>query len=181
MAFLPRPVTRMMLSTPDATASSTPYWMIGLSTSGNISFGWALVAGRKRVPSPAAGNTALQTFIVIHWPLNPMNSFRCRFCLKRRAVISQHCLADNFQRDPALLHEPVVKLQQAEILPAHFLIVRPQFKDLQLAERVDEISGIGSAALGFQFRNRRRLIAFLHEELLCLLNRHVAGVHLNAD
>src|SRR6187397_2535302 len=61
MAFLPRPVTRMMLSTPDATASSTPYWMIGLSTSGSISFGIALVAGRKRVPSPAAGNTALRT------------------------------------------------------------------------------------------------------------------------
>src|SRR6478672_12373389 len=53
----------MMLSTPDATASSTPYWMIGLSTSGSISLGCALVAGRKRVPNPAAGNTALQTFI----------------------------------------------------------------------------------------------------------------------
>src|ERR687887_1765127 len=61
MAFLPRPVTRMMLSTPDASASSTPYWMIGLSTSGSISFGCAFVAGRNRVPSPAAGNTALRT------------------------------------------------------------------------------------------------------------------------
>ena len=49
-----------MLSTPEATASSTPYWMIGLSTSGSISFGCALVAGRKRVPRPAAGNTALR-------------------------------------------------------------------------------------------------------------------------
>src|ERR1700733_917567 len=37
--------------------------MIGLSTIGSISLGWALVAGRKRVPSPAAGNTALRTFI----------------------------------------------------------------------------------------------------------------------
>src|SRR5579872_2197801 len=55
----------MMLSMPDATASSTPYWMIGLSTTGSISLGWALVAGRNRVPSPAAGNTALRTFIVI--------------------------------------------------------------------------------------------------------------------
>ena len=35
--------------------------MIGLSTSGSISFGCALVAGRKRVPRPAAGNTALRT------------------------------------------------------------------------------------------------------------------------
>ena len=41
-------------------ASSTPYWISGLSTSDNISFGWALVAGRKRVPRPAAGKTALR-------------------------------------------------------------------------------------------------------------------------
>jgi hypothetical protein len=27
---------------------------------GSISFGWAFVAGRKRVPSPAAGKTALR-------------------------------------------------------------------------------------------------------------------------
>src|ERR1022692_1156179 len=40
--------------------------MMGLSTSGSISLGWALVAGRKRVPSPAAGNTALRTLIAIN-------------------------------------------------------------------------------------------------------------------
>src|SRR3954451_8821855 len=66
MAFLPRPVTRMMLSTPDATASSTAYWMIGLSTRGSISFGWALVAGRKRGSHPAAGKTAFRTRIEPH-------------------------------------------------------------------------------------------------------------------
>ena len=43
------------------TASSMPYWIIGLSTSGSISFGCALVAGRNRVPRPAAGNTTLRT------------------------------------------------------------------------------------------------------------------------
>src|SRR6187200_725825 len=43
--------------------SSTAYWMIGLSTSGSISFGCALVAGRKRVPQPAAGKTAFRTRI----------------------------------------------------------------------------------------------------------------------
>src|SRR5262245_16098496 len=54
----------MMISDrPDATASSTTYWIIGLSTSGSISLGWALVAGRKRVPRPAAGKTALRTFM----------------------------------------------------------------------------------------------------------------------
>src|SRR6266849_6588815 len=56
----------MMISdNPEATASSTTYWIVGLSTSGSISLGWALVAGRNRVPSPAAGNTALRTFMVI--------------------------------------------------------------------------------------------------------------------
>src|ERR1700733_4707015 len=35
--------------------------MSGRSTTGSISFGMALVAGRNRVPSPATGNTALRT------------------------------------------------------------------------------------------------------------------------
>src|SRR5262245_53394245 len=60
MAFFPRPVTMMMLVRPEATASSITYWMIGLSTSGSISLGCALVAGRNRVPRPAAGKTALR-------------------------------------------------------------------------------------------------------------------------
>src|SRR5215469_10697874 len=55
----------MIWSQPAASASSTPYWMMGLSTRGSISLGWALVAGRKRVPSPAAGKTALRTLIGI--------------------------------------------------------------------------------------------------------------------
>src|SRR5690348_7619022 len=40
--------------------------MIGLSTSGSISLGCAFVAGRKRVPSPAAGNTAFRTCTFMH-------------------------------------------------------------------------------------------------------------------
>src|SRR5215472_6940921 len=64
MACFPRPVTITIWSQPADRASSTPYWMLGLSTRGSISLGWALVAGRKRVPNPAAGNTALRTFII---------------------------------------------------------------------------------------------------------------------
>ena len=60
MAFLDRPVTMRMSVMPAATASSTTYWMPGLSTRGIISLGMAFVAGRKRVPSPAAGMTALR-------------------------------------------------------------------------------------------------------------------------
>ena len=56
------PVTTRMSSIPDLRASSTINWMVGLSTIGNISLAKALVAGRKRVPSPAAGITAFLTF-----------------------------------------------------------------------------------------------------------------------
>src|SRR5271166_6436295 len=62
MEFLPLPVTMMTCSIPEATHSSTTYWICGLSTTVNISFGCAFVAGRKRVPRPAAGRTALRTF-----------------------------------------------------------------------------------------------------------------------
>src|SRR6266542_1787202 len=63
MARLWLDVTMMTCSMPAATASSTAYWMTGLSTSGSISLGCALVAGRKRVPQPAAGKTAFRTRI----------------------------------------------------------------------------------------------------------------------
>src|ERR1700731_1077724 len=65
MVLLPRPVTIMISVQPAAMASSTPYWMSGLSTRHSISFGMDLVAGRKRVPIPAAGKTALRIFLII--------------------------------------------------------------------------------------------------------------------
>src|ERR1017187_9178445 len=71
MAVLPRPVPMIIFWIPEWTASSTPYWMMGLSTIGSISLGGALVAGRNRVPSPAAGNTALRTLAVIYYSLVP--------------------------------------------------------------------------------------------------------------
>ena len=43
------------LSTPRSNCLLTPYWMTGLSTSGSISFGCALVAGRIVSPT-GAGN-----------------------------------------------------------------------------------------------------------------------------
>jgi hypothetical protein len=48
MARLVRPVTKISFVTPAAIASSTAYWMIGLSMIGRISLEMALVAGRKR-------------------------------------------------------------------------------------------------------------------------------------
>src|ERR1039457_6354025 len=61
MERLLRPVMSRRSSRPAATASSTTYWIAGLSTIGSISLGVAFVAGRNRVPRPAAGTTALVT------------------------------------------------------------------------------------------------------------------------
>src|SRR5579863_1019387 len=60
MARFEAPVMNTSRRAPAASASSTAYWISGLSTTGNISFGLALVAGRKRVPRPATGNTAVR-------------------------------------------------------------------------------------------------------------------------
>src|ERR1019366_5950550 len=65
IARLLRPVMNTSSVMPPATASSTAYWMSGLSTTGNISLGLALVAGKNRVPSPATGKTALVITLVI--------------------------------------------------------------------------------------------------------------------
>src|SRR6201985_247389 len=48
---------------PASLASSTTYWINGLSTIVSISFGIALVAGSTRVPRPATGKTALRIFM----------------------------------------------------------------------------------------------------------------------
>ena len=61
IARLPRPVTKIASVMPASAASSTTYWIRGLSTRESISFGEALVAGRNRVPRPPTGNTALVT------------------------------------------------------------------------------------------------------------------------
>src|SRR6185503_11482332 len=58
MARFEEPVMKTRSRAPAVRASSTAYWMSGLSTIGSISFGLALVAGRKRVPRPATGKTA---------------------------------------------------------------------------------------------------------------------------
>src|SRR6266496_2361657 len=118
MDCLPRPVIMMIWSHPAAMASSTPYWMMGLSTMGNISLGWALVAGRKRVPSPAAGKTALRTFIFMQDDLNqqlspfdfrihnhvkqppgPLDADLASYVgteLQRWSIVPQHGLANDF-------------------------------------------------------------------------------------
>src|SRR5688572_3330710 len=75
MARLLRPVTKIISVMPAAAASSTAYWMSGLSTTGSISFGLALVTGRKRLPRPATGNTALRSFACTLLPFQKVDEF----------------------------------------------------------------------------------------------------------
>src|SRR3954471_15619131 len=67
---------KIMSVMPAAAASSTAYWIKGLSTTGSISFGLAFVAGRNRVPSPATGNTALVITFVIFSRLQQLQQTR---------------------------------------------------------------------------------------------------------
>src|ERR1700730_11452057 len=60
MARFEAPVMNTRRVAPADSASSTAYWIKGLSTTGSISLGLALVAGRNRVPRPATGNTAVR-------------------------------------------------------------------------------------------------------------------------
>ena len=63
------PVTKINSSIPAAHASSTAYWISGLSIIGSISFGIDFVAGRKRVPRPPTGKIAFRTGTGMSEPL----------------------------------------------------------------------------------------------------------------
>jgi len=95
---------------PEAMASSTPYWMIGLSTSASISLGMTLVAGRKRVPRPAAGNTAFRTRSLIQSPcfrisvsavLQFVTKNTCWMRWVRKCVDRETLAATGLESDPA--------------------------------------------------------------------------------
>src|SRR3954451_18784945 len=77
-ARLLRPVIIRMSLRPTFTASSTTYWIAGLSTTGSISLGIAFVAGRNLVPRPAAGMTALVTRWLMAAPLRSLCADRVR-------------------------------------------------------------------------------------------------------
>src|SRR3954467_3002009 len=57
---LPSEVTMIRRSPPASAASAATSSIPGVSTTGSNSFGTVLVAGRKRVPRPAAGTTAVR-------------------------------------------------------------------------------------------------------------------------
>ena len=54
---------------PALTASSTAYWTNGVDSTGSNALGTRLVTGKKRVPRPATGITALRTGTVSELPI----------------------------------------------------------------------------------------------------------------
>src|SRR5712692_10033264 len=64
--------------------------MIGLSTRGSISLGGDLVAGKNRVPNPAAGNTALRTGRF----MTPVCNTCGRTCVRRPICAKKNSMPD---------------------------------------------------------------------------------------
>src|ERR1051325_10898245 len=71
---------------PASLASSTTYWIRGISTMVSISFGIALVAGRKRVPRPATGKTALRMAFMEPAGMEPWRVYTG--CVNNRETLS---------------------------------------------------------------------------------------------
>src|ERR1700689_5186915 len=119
----------MMFWIPECIASSTAYWIKGLSTSGSISLGMALVAGRKRVPRPAAGNTALRTLGIMLGQL---------YAQARRYAEAPSAYAGPSERDPA---EPKTKPDNA--LSDQSLTIRWRCEMVMILLRVEAGSCAG--------------------------------------
>ncbi len=81
---------------PERTASSTRYWMAGLSTRGSIPLGMALVAGSTRVPRPAAGMTAFGDFF--HGSKLLLYNISQAGCVSRKTSVEQGLQASGAQQ-----------------------------------------------------------------------------------
>src|ERR1700675_5053500 len=98
--------------------------MMGLSTSGSISLGCALVAGRKRVPRPAMGKTAFLTLVITR-----QSAIENRQSQSGR-VVAQHQLPHLANGNEAVLHEVIVEVLERELRAHLLLVVLAQLHDL---------------------------------------------------
>ena len=65
---------------PASAASAATNSIPGVSTTGNSSFGTALVVGRNRVPNPAAGTIAVRKALEGLMYLDPIDVSTVRLC-----------------------------------------------------------------------------------------------------
>src|SRR5258708_37683229 len=102
--------------------------------------------------------------------------------LSQQRPITSHQLAPhNLYRRSAGLYESIVEVLERKTVAHLATIVLAQLKNLELAQRVHQVSRIAGAAFGFHLADDRLLSAFLNKELLRLLHRHALRVHPDAD
>src|SRR5436190_8411243 len=109
---------------PTRVSSSTTYCTTGLRPTGSISFGCDLVAGSRRVPSPATGTTAISMSILVgkraggagalsrlsrlsgvHPRFESLQHLDCRFVVVRQDLHQQHGAALGARIDPEMCVE----------------------------------------------------------------------------
>src|SRR6266508_2287224 len=120
-----------MSDRPARTASSTTYWIAGLSTRGSISFGWAFVAGRNRVPSPAAGMTAF---------FNRMTAPSPRKC---QVYAWRRCHRERFRRDLRLFGQWLLLVAGGGHHPVATGALGPVQGTVRRAQQVVRVAAVG--------------------------------------
>src|SRR2546421_6401661 len=149
MARLPPPMTMITSSIPEALASSTPYWIVGLSRSGSISFGCALVTGRNRVPRPAAVMIALRTGLaVIEANLAPGPGRRSAALLgQMKGELLEARVVDHHPRRRPLAvpgpHPGTLAIREVIQIVAHEPILRQALARIQRFAAPSWIAGFG--------------------------------------
>ena len=74
-----------------------------------------------------------------------------------------------------------MKVLERELVTDLLSVIIPKFNNFKLAERIYEISGVRSAALGFTQRVRVGLKSFFFEELDALIEGHLPGMHFDTN
>ncbi len=91
----------------------------------------------------------------------------------------EHGFADDFDGGEALAHEVVVKLLEVEGCALFLHHVCAELHDLELAESVVEVGGVGGAAFGFDEAGGAGLVAVGDEEVDSLVEGELASVELD--
>src|SRR5271170_291413 len=99
--------------------------------------------------------------------------------LKCRRRVPEKCPADYFYGGEPLLEKVVVEPLQRKLGALLFLYISAQFHNLELTQGVIEIGCIGCPALGFNQAALVRLIPFCYKKVYRLVERHLAGMHLD--
>src|SRR6202167_3503643 len=113
-------------------------------------------------------------------PGAPFSVFRMQETLECRRRVPKKRPADYFYGGEPLLEKFVVEPLQRKLGALLFLYIGAQFHNLELTQGVIEIGCIGCPALGFNQAALVRLITFCYKKVHRLIERHLAGMQLDA-